>query len=107
MDTRANIALETVKKEHVLTFRDMYESMIEEMETYKKLHKLDELMDQEIVVQLNDGNGNILQGFPQLFVGWLEGGGVCVSGGLDAIIDWGKLKEDILDMEERLNNGML
>ncbi|MFP7486290.1 hypothetical protein SFC65_19190 [Priestia filamentosa] len=92
MNNSINITLEPSEKGNVLTFQDLYDAMKEEMNAYKELNRLDELMKQEVSVHFNDNRGNVLYGFPTLFIGWGEGGGVHIAGDLEQVIDWEKLR---------------
>jgi hypothetical protein len=68
-----------------ITFGDLYNSILEEIETYEKLGMKEELMKQKLVLNINDLNGNVISAYPTLFVGWLESGKVCVVGSLEGI----------------------
>ncbi|WP_010497776.1 hypothetical protein [Paenibacillus elgii] len=65
-----------------ITFRQLYNELLAEMETYRKLGLLEELMDQKIKIDIVDLNGNVLGGYATLFVGWLENGEVLLTGNL-------------------------
>lgn len=76
------VALEKEKEENVgyITFKDLFEEMKKEVDKYEELGMLDELMNQKVLLNLYDRQGNILEGSATLFVGWLEGGDVLVTG---------------------------
>jgi hypothetical protein len=63
-----------------ITFKDLFEEMKKEVDKYEELGMLDELMNQKVLLNLYDRQGNILEGSATWFVGWLEGGDVLVTG---------------------------
>lgn len=81
------VALEKEKEENVeyITFKDLFEHMKKEIDRYEELGMLDELMNQKVLLSLYDRQGNILEGSATLFVGWLEGGDVLITGTLTDI----------------------
>jgi hypothetical protein len=68
-----------------ITFQELYEAVLEEIETYEKLGMKEELMKQKLVLNINDLNGNVIGAYPTLFVGWLESGKVCIVGNLEGV----------------------
>jgi hypothetical protein len=44
-----------------ITFGDLYNSILEEIETYEKLGMKEELMKQKLVLNINDLNGNVIK----------------------------------------------
>lgn len=74
--------------DETLTFKDLYEAMLSEIETYKELNLLDELMEQKVTIDVNDLNGHVLNAEPKLFVGWLEQGKVCISSELKSVYEF-------------------
>jgi hypothetical protein len=84
-----NISLENVKvgSKDRLNFRDLYNEILAEIDRYEQRGQLDELMDQELVMDLVDGNGHVLSGSVNLFVGWVESGSVVLSGSLEDVYE--------------------
>lgn len=84
-----NVKLEMVNTDNKerMTFGGLFEAMKEEMETYKKLNMLDELMSQEISVNMYDAEGRIIFGMGQEMIGWLEGGSVLLIGNMKEVYD--------------------
>jgi len=72
-------------KNQGITFRELYEDMLSEIEDYKKLGLLDELMTQTVKLNLVDLNGRVIDGSATLTVGWLEGGSVLITGNVEEI----------------------
>jgi hypothetical protein len=70
---------------NTITFEELYNNILEEIETYEKLGMKEELMKQKLVLSINDLNGNVIQAYPTVFVGWLENDKVCVVGNLEGI----------------------
>jgi hypothetical protein len=68
-----------------ITFEELYNNILEEIETYEKLGMKEELMKQKLVLNINDLNGNVIQAYPTLFVGWLESDKVCVVANLEGV----------------------
>ncbi|WP_339193832.1 hypothetical protein MKY95_18905 [Paenibacillus sp. FSL P4-0176] len=72
-------------KNQGITFRELYEDILSEIEDYKKLGLLDELMTQTVKLNLVDLNGRVIDGPATLTVGWLEGGSVLITGNVEEI----------------------
>lgn len=68
-----------------ITFKELYEDILNEIEIYKKLGSLDELMTQTVKLNLVDLNGRVIDGPATLTVGWLEGGSVLITGNVEGI----------------------
>jgi hypothetical protein len=67
------------KGEHevkAITFGDFYELMQYEINTYENLGRKEELMNQPMVIEVIDGEGQIIMGKIYDLIGWLEGGDV-------------------------------
>ncbi|GAA4879145.1 hypothetical protein GCM10023310_69090 [Paenibacillus vulneris] len=71
-----------VNENSQITFRQLYNEILNEMETYRNLGRLEELMDQKVKIDICDLNGNVIEGYVNLFVGWLEHGEVLLTGNL-------------------------
>jgi hypothetical protein len=84
MSIQAKVKLEMVDdaKNRGITFRDLFESIQEEIQNYERLGKLDELMEQKVILTLTDLKGTVLEGYLTLHVGWLEDGNVLLTGNL-------------------------
>lgn len=65
-----------------ITFRELYEAIQNEMNTYDKLGKLDDLMNQKMSMQIIDLEGQVLDSYMTDFIGYLEDGTVMVVGNL-------------------------
>lgn len=70
-----------------ITFKELYEDILNEIEIYKKLGSLDELMNQTVKLNLVDLNGRTIDGPATLAVGWLESGGVLITGNVEGIYE--------------------
>lgn len=68
-----------------LTFKQLYEDMVSEMEIYKNLGRLDELMEQPVLLDLMDAEGSPISGIAYLAIGWLENGGVLITGEVNSV----------------------
>lgn len=89
MEIKMMVTLNKVitNKEDRLTFKDLYESILDEIKTYEKLGIVDELMDQEVVVNVYDSEGKVLNANINSLIGWLESGKVMLTGNLDDIYE--------------------
>lgn len=66
-----------------ITFREFYNQILDEIDNYKRLDRLDDLMDQKMSMQIVDLEGQILEGYMTSgLIGWLENGDVLISGNL-------------------------
>jgi len=65
-----------------LTFRELWNETGKEIANYTDREMATELMDQKIILQVVDQNGSIVNGNLNLFVGWIEQGGVVLTGRL-------------------------
>lgn len=70
-----------------MSFEELYNSILEEIETYEKLGLLEELMQQKVVLDIVDFKGSVITAYPTLFAGWLESGKVCISGNLEGVYE--------------------
>jgi hypothetical protein len=70
-----------------VTFKDLLESMNNEMDVYEKIGLLDELMEQEIMLDITDYRGNILLADVSMPIGFVEGGGFVLAGNLSKVIE--------------------
>ncbi|WP_431785906.1 hypothetical protein [Paenibacillus lactis] len=68
-----------------ITFKELYEDILTEIDTYKNLGMLDELMNQTIRLSLVDANGIVVEGPATLAVGWLESEGVLITGNIENV----------------------
>lgn len=89
MENKINLTLEMDNENinNAITFKELYESILQEIEDYKKLDMLDELMNQKIIMNMTDLNGNVVYGYSTLFVGWLESGNVLITGALNDVYE--------------------
>jgi hypothetical protein len=69
----------------IMTFRDLYEQVLEEIDTYRKHGMEEELMNQEVVLSLCDTEGQLVNGYSCMLVGYLEGGGVLITGNVEEV----------------------
>lgn len=92
-----NIKLDTYETKEiqgVYTFKDLYDDMLEEMERYDKLGKLEGLMNSNVNVELLDKNGSILSGLMNFSAGYLIGEVYHVQGALDYVYEEGTKDEE-------------
>ena len=75
-----------IKKSHQITFGDLLKLMQEEMEGYDKLGRLDELMNQKMIVHINDLEGQVVQGYITDLIGWLKNGDVLITSNLEDML---------------------
>lgn len=89
MSSKINIDLETKKTDisNTLTFGELYEQMLEEIDTYKRLELSEELMSSPIYVSVTDVNGSIIGSPIRDFIGFLESGVSGLSGEIDYVYD--------------------
>jgi len=73
---------DTANRKHQITFKRLYEDVLSEVEDAAKRGQEEELMQQKIELSIVDQQGNVIQGYATLMVGWLEGGGVLITGNL-------------------------
>lgn len=79
------IILTDKDKNEGITFKQLYEDILDEIEIYKELGSLDELMSQTVKLNLVDLNGKVIDGSATLTVGWIEGGSVLITGNVEGI----------------------
>lgn len=81
------ITMTSKDNNQAITFKELYEDILTEIESYKKLDLLDELMNQKVKLNLVDLNGKIIDGPATLTVGWLESGDVLITGNVEGIYE--------------------
>jgi hypothetical protein len=87
-DTRpCSIVINCDQQLKAITFRELYEDILDEIESYKELGMLDELMNQKVRLSLLDANGKVIEGAATLVVGWLENGDVLITGGIEGVYE--------------------
>jgi hypothetical protein len=85
MEKQWTVTLQKDLNNNSITFKELYESILEEIDNYERLGMLDELMNQKVVLDLVDYDGQVLHGDATLFVGFLEGGSVLLTGNLKGV----------------------
>ncbi|WP_211747933.1 hypothetical protein [Paenibacillus sp. Marseille-Q4541] len=75
-----NILVSKERKYENLTFKQLYEDMLSEIDTYEKSGMLDELMKQKVTVHAYDAEGKIVAVDLTDLIGWLENGNVMTIG---------------------------
>ncbi|MCR8641376.1 hypothetical protein NV379_01785 [Paenibacillus sp. N1-5-1-14] len=82
-----NLLKDTTNEKNAITFKELYQDIINEIRIYERRGELDELMKQKVTLSFNDLNGSVLGGYCTLFVGWLESGSVHIVGSLSDIYE--------------------
>ncbi|PYY28203.1 hypothetical protein [Paenibacillus illinoisensis] len=80
-----NIQVLKEQKTESITFKQLYEEMLSEIELYENLGKLDELMNQKVVVSLYDSAGRVVSADLNDLIGWLEQGNVLLNGQITGV----------------------
>lgn len=80
-----NIQVAKEHKTESITFKQLYEDMLSEIDVYEKLGKLDELMNQKVVVSLYDSAGRVVSADLNDLIGWLEQGNVLLNGQITGV----------------------
>ncbi|MEK4006502.1 hypothetical protein [Paenibacillus sp. FSL H3-0333] len=82
-----SIAIASNQQLKAITFKELYEDILNEIDSYKELGTLDELMNQKVRLSLLDANGKVIEGAATLAVGWLENGDVLITGGIEGVYE--------------------
>ncbi|MDH6674285.1 hypothetical protein M2277_004977 [Paenibacillus sp. LBL] len=79
------IVVSNTPQEQAITFKELYEDILNEISAYKELGCLDELMNQKVRLSLLDAEGKVVEGAATLAVGWLENGDVLITGSIEGV----------------------
>ncbi|MFI2856917.1 hypothetical protein ACH6EH_07225 [Paenibacillus sp. JSM ZJ436] len=82
-----DISMSNKDENQGITFKELYEDMLGEIDYFKKLGLLDELMNQPIKLNLVDSNGKVVEGPATLAVGWLESDDVLITGNIENVFE--------------------